>query len=275
MLAASRRAGDGLTKRTSAAAAYVLRPWLARVRCNACDDELVVDFPCKRRGICPSCTARRMADTAAHLVDRVLPLAPYRQWGLSAPKPLRLRLARAPEWASWVGKLAVRAIGAWQRRIARARGARDPRTGEITFVQRFGAWSTSTCTSTSSPPTACSSTTTGAGSRSCCTRCPRRRPARDPRSDRASRDAPAGRRGGRHVPRGVPPRTRYEGGRCPRCNSRPRPCLVRVSMVLLATLRCITERAEQFDELICLEGIELCRRPLGKRVCIQYALGNS
>jgi hypothetical protein len=38
----------------------------------------------------------------------------------------------------WVGNLAVRAIGAWQRRIARQRGLRAPRTGAITFVQRFG-----------------------------------------------------------------------------------------------------------------------------------------
>ena len=51
----------------------------ARVCCQACDDEILVAFSCKRRGICPSCTARRMADTAAHLVDRVLPQAPYRQ----------------------------------------------------------------------------------------------------------------------------------------------------------------------------------------------------
>jgi len=50
-----------------------------------------------------------MADTAAHLVDRVLPSAPYRQWVLSLPKPLRLRLAREPAWANWVGGLIVRA----------------------------------------------------------------------------------------------------------------------------------------------------------------------
>lgn len=46
---------------------------------------ILVAFSCKRRGICPSCTARRMADTAAYLVDRVLPSAPYRQWVLSLP----------------------------------------------------------------------------------------------------------------------------------------------------------------------------------------------
>jgi len=32
----------------------------------------------------------------------------------------------------------VRAIGTWQRRVARARGLRAPQTGAITFVQRFG-----------------------------------------------------------------------------------------------------------------------------------------
>ena len=116
----------------------ILAHGFARVRCQACAEELVVAFSCKRRGICPSCTARRMADTAAHLVDRVLPRAPYRQWVFTVPKALRLWLAREPAWASWVGGLAVKAVGAWQRRVARARGIREPNTGAITFVQRFG-----------------------------------------------------------------------------------------------------------------------------------------
>src|SRR3989442_2212156 len=35
----------------------------------------------------------RMADTAAHLVDRVFPRVPVRQWVLSLPYALRYRLA--------------------------------------------------------------------------------------------------------------------------------------------------------------------------------------
>jgi len=31
---------------------------------------------CKGRGVCPSCTGRRMAQTAAHLVDHVIPPVP-------------------------------------------------------------------------------------------------------------------------------------------------------------------------------------------------------
>jgi len=54
----------------------VLTRGFARVRCGACGHELLVPFSCKRRGLCPSCTARRAEDTAAHLVDRVLPRAP-------------------------------------------------------------------------------------------------------------------------------------------------------------------------------------------------------
>ena len=82
--------------------------------------------------------ARRMADTAAHLVDRVLPAARYRQWVFSVPKSLRLRLACEPAWASWVNQLIVRAIAVWQRRAARAVGVRNGEAGAITFVQRFG-----------------------------------------------------------------------------------------------------------------------------------------
>src|SRR5262249_21937530 len=116
----------------------VLAHGFARVRCTTCHDEIVVAFSCKRRRLWPSWTARRMADTAAHLVDRVLPAAPDRQWVFTVPKALRLRLARDPAWATWVGKLAVRAIGAWQRRVARTRGLRAPQTAAITLVQRFG-----------------------------------------------------------------------------------------------------------------------------------------
>lgn len=56
--------------------------WHRRSRAT-CHDEIVIAFSCERRGLCPSCTARRMADTAAHLVGHVLPRAPYRQWAVS------------------------------------------------------------------------------------------------------------------------------------------------------------------------------------------------
>ncbi len=67
-----------------------------RVRCEDCHHARLVAFSCKHRGICPSCGARRMVESAALLVDDVLPYQPIRQWVLSFPFPLRFLLARYP-----------------------------------------------------------------------------------------------------------------------------------------------------------------------------------
>ena len=69
-----------------------------RLRCGDCGHDKLVANSRKRRGFCPSCGARRMAQTAAHLVDHVIPMAlPVRQWVLSLPIPLRLLLAWQPK----------------------------------------------------------------------------------------------------------------------------------------------------------------------------------
>ena len=39
--------------------------------------------------MCPSCNAKRAHVTAVHLVERVLPHVPYRQWTLSFPQRVR------------------------------------------------------------------------------------------------------------------------------------------------------------------------------------------
>jgi hypothetical protein len=43
------------------------------VRCASCHAEHLVAFSCKRRGFCPSCGARRMAESAALLSMRSCP----------------------------------------------------------------------------------------------------------------------------------------------------------------------------------------------------------
>jgi ribosomal protein S27E len=67
-----------------------------RVRCESCHFERLVACSCKRRGFCPSCGARRMAETAALLADEVLPALPLRQWVISFPFALRLIRRCAP-----------------------------------------------------------------------------------------------------------------------------------------------------------------------------------
>ena len=107
----------------------ILANGFARVRCQACGDELLVAFSCKGRGFCPSCTSRRMHDTAAHLVNRVIPQVPVRQWVLSLPRWARFLLARDPMLITRSLDIALRTIFADQRRRARRAGAFAPRTG--------------------------------------------------------------------------------------------------------------------------------------------------
>ena len=70
----------------------ILAHGFARVHCFECGKDELVAFSCKGRGFCPSCGGRRMADTAAHLVERVLPEVPVRQWVLSFPYSIRFSL---------------------------------------------------------------------------------------------------------------------------------------------------------------------------------------
>jgi len=80
-----------------------------------------------------------MADTAAHLVDRVLPQTPVRQWVLSLPFSLRYRLAYDARLTRDVLRLFVHRVFASMRRRARLRWPIDgPQCGAVTFVQRFG-----------------------------------------------------------------------------------------------------------------------------------------
>jgi hypothetical protein len=66
----------------------------ARARCADYAHDYFVAFSCKGRGVCPSCTTRRMVETAAHLTDHVFARLPVRQWVLSVPKRLRYFMQR-------------------------------------------------------------------------------------------------------------------------------------------------------------------------------------
>jgi ribosomal protein S27E len=109
-----------------------------RVRCEDCHAEKLVAFSCKRRGFCPSCGARRMADTAALLADEVLPRKPLRQWVLSLPFALRFLLATNPKALRRVLGIVYRAIsGHLLKRARLTRSTGD--TGAVTLIQRFGS----------------------------------------------------------------------------------------------------------------------------------------
>ena len=113
-----------------------------RARCESCDHELLVAFSCKLRGLCPSCTGRRMANEAASLVDRVLPAVPVRQWVLSLPFELRALAAFNAKALTALSRIFAEAVGQWYRRWAERAGigcGDAARPGAVTFVQRFGS----------------------------------------------------------------------------------------------------------------------------------------
>ena len=77
-----------------------------------------------------------MSETAAELVDRVLPDVPVRQWVLSMPWELRLPVARDPELLTKVSRIFFEAVREHLRRRAGKLGeGLRVEAGAITFVQ--------------------------------------------------------------------------------------------------------------------------------------------
>jgi hypothetical protein len=79
-----------------------------------------------------------MSQTAAHLVDRVIPHVPVRQWVLSLPIPLRLSLAAQPELVTPVLQVEKRVV---TRHLLDRAGLKldEGHGGAVTLIQRFGS----------------------------------------------------------------------------------------------------------------------------------------
>jgi Putative transposase/Transposase zinc-binding domain len=119
----------------------VLAHGFLRLGCDTCHKELLLAFSCKRRGFCPSCAGRRMAQTAAHLVEQVIPWVPTRQWVVSVPVPLRYWMAASQELTAQVHTIIRTTIGRYYVNQVVTRGVpRDKvQPGSVTFIQRFGS----------------------------------------------------------------------------------------------------------------------------------------
>jgi hypothetical protein len=117
----------------------ILAHGFARCACETCGKSFAVGFSCKTRGFCPSCIGRRMADTAAHLVDNVIPHVPVRQWVLSLPIEVRYRLAYDKKLFSDVLAVFLRAVGGWYKKQAKDLGYPDSQWGSVSYLQRFGS----------------------------------------------------------------------------------------------------------------------------------------
>ncbi len=78
-----------------------------------------------------------MNEQAAHLVDRVLPRAPYRQWVLTLPWDLAQAVAFDARLSSKVFGLLADELARWQCGRARGAGVDQPQAGAILEIQRF------------------------------------------------------------------------------------------------------------------------------------------
>ncbi len=115
----------------------ILAKGFVRVFCDGCRQGMLVAFCCKGRAVCPSCSGRRMAEAAVHLVDHVLPEVPVRQWVLSLPYPIRFLLVRDSALCRLVRRVFVHAVQSFYQRRARDRGVPGGRTGAVVCTQLF------------------------------------------------------------------------------------------------------------------------------------------
>jgi hypothetical protein len=80
-----------------------------------------------------------MADTAAHLVDRVFPEVATRQWVLTLPIPLRYRIAYDRGLCSDVLGVFIRTVlRSLRRRAKKHLGIDHGQSGSVTQIQRWG-----------------------------------------------------------------------------------------------------------------------------------------
>jgi hypothetical protein len=82
-----------------------------------------------------------MAQTAAHLVERVIPWVPTRQWVVSVPIPLRYWMATSKELTTKVHTILRTTIGQYYVNQAVTCGIEGQKAhpGSVTFLQRLGS----------------------------------------------------------------------------------------------------------------------------------------
>src|SRR5437899_10074025 len=118
----------------------ILAHGFLRLGCDTCHHEVLLACSCKRRGFCPSCAGRRMAQTAAHLVERVIPWVPTRQWVVSVPMPLRYWMAASQALTAHIHTIIRTTVAQYYVNQAVKRGVarQQVQPGSVMFIQRFG-----------------------------------------------------------------------------------------------------------------------------------------
>lgn len=80
------------------------------LKCTSCPHSCLVAFSCKRRGVCPSCAAKRSVLFAEHLYSQILEPVPHQHIVFSIPKRLRLYFRYDRKLISLIFKAASSAL---------------------------------------------------------------------------------------------------------------------------------------------------------------------
>ena len=112
---------------------------LVIVHCADCSHHYPVGLSCKRRGFCSSCGGKRMNETAMHLIDNVLPHAPYRQFVVTVPPALRYWMGTSRKLALAIHRIAVSEIDRYYKTKAMDAYGVEGRPGAISFTQLAGS----------------------------------------------------------------------------------------------------------------------------------------
>jgi hypothetical protein len=111
-----------------------------RLGCDTGKKEVLLPRSWKRWGVCPSCAGRRMAQTAAHVVERVMPWVPTRQGVVSGPIPLRSWMSSSRDLMTQVPPIVRTTIAPFYINQAVKRGGKRQNVppGSGSCIQRFG-----------------------------------------------------------------------------------------------------------------------------------------
>jgi hypothetical protein len=125
----------------------ILAHGCVRLGCGTCPQKMWLACSCKRRGFCPSCAGRRMAQLAAHRVAQVIPWVPPRQWVVSVPVPLRDWMASSKDLTAAAHTSIRRTISQYDVNEAVTRGVdrKTAQAGSVTCVHRVGGGDQSPC----------------------------------------------------------------------------------------------------------------------------------
>ena len=111
-----------------------------QLECRSCGFSQLVAFSCKRRTVCSSCVARKMADTGVHLEQRVLPDAPVRHWICSFRWGLRALLGYDKQICAEVSAAVIKELDRslkWRaKKLLGLSTVKQALTGAVAAVQR-------------------------------------------------------------------------------------------------------------------------------------------